>query len=654
MPGGVLEFLAAYPTQIASSTANVCNSQVCQTTATSILNSLNLNVDPCDDFYQYTYIGTFSDLRIKNDTGLLNSTQIDQDRANFNKMKAYYDSCTNETAIDALGPTPIYSHLSKVLNLFDYSSKANQSLFRLEDANTLADGMTELMIQGSDNLVLMEVSLNRNRSNQYTIFFGQPALTLSDKEDYTKPDVIDQYRNGLISLLTYVLGQPNGTDTNMRLQKMNESNLSPLGPEAVESMVDRFVNFESHLANMTTYDDDYEEAAEITLTELNQNYPFANWTRIFNQFVPSHVALPDHVILSSPKYMTRLNDWLLSNPADGVSIQAIHEYFIIQFIMTNVEYLDKTTKDIYSKTIDKLTGGSIIFASRKQACVEDISINFTQLLGRYFAMTSSGGEPQRQRVSKFVENMLSVWAGRLERNTWLDDETRTRAMEKLKMITHEEVYGIIDPDTRSPSSLEVYYADIQVDSKDFFSNTLSAYESTLKKEWVNLGKHATEERIKLKPYEVNAYYSPAFNEVAILASILREPFYHIELPDYLNYGALGSIIGHEITHAFDDTGRLYDGHGLYQSWWTNASSNEFEDRAQCFVNQYGNFSIEGPNRTQHFVDGQLTLGENLADNGGIAAAYEALFSKNTDKHMLLPGLETFSPQQLFFINFASG
>lgn len=81
------------------------------------------------------------------------------------------------------------------------------------------------------------------------------------------------------------------------------------------------------------------------------------------------------------------------------------------------------------------------------------------------------------------------------------------------MITHEEVYGIIDPDTRSPSSLEVYYADIQVDSKDFFSNTLSAYESTLKKEWVNLGKHATEERIKLKPYEVNAYYSPAFNEV---------------------------------------------------------------------------------------------------------------------------------------------
>ncbi len=173
---------------------------------------------------------------------------------------------------------------------------------------------------------------------------------------------------------------------------------------------------------------------EITLTELDQNYPFANWTRIFNQFVPSHVTLPDHVVLDSPKYMTRLNDWLFSNQADGTSIEAIREYFIIQVILANVDYLDKTTKDIY-KTIDKLTGGSLVFISRKQACVEDINVNFDQLLGRYFAMTSSGGEPQRQLVSKFVDSMLSVWAGRLERNTWLDDETRTRAIEKV-MISY--------------------------------------------------------------------------------------------------------------------------------------------------------------------------------------------------------------------------
>lgn len=200
--------------------------------------------------------GSYDDLLagIKNDTGLLNNTQIDQDRANFNKMKAYYDSCVNETAIDALGPTPIYPYLSKVLSLFDYSSETNHSLFRLEDASTLADGMIELTMQGSDNLVLMEVTINQNRSNQYDIFFNQPALTLPNKEDYTKPDVIDQYRNGLISLLTQVLGQPNGTDISMHLQKMNESSLSPLGPEAIDSMVDRFVAFESHLANMTTYE----------------------------------------------------------------------------------------------------------------------------------------------------------------------------------------------------------------------------------------------------------------------------------------------------------------------------------------------------------------------------------------------------------------
>ncbi|KAG0749219.1 hypothetical protein G6F62_000566 [Rhizopus arrhizus] len=691
MPGGILQSLATHSAQLMARATPVCDSQVCQTAAASILNDLDLNVDPCSDFYQYTCggwvknhaipasqagIGGFINLHydnldslqkllegsyddvlvgIRNDSGLLNDTQKEQDRANFNKLKAYYGSCMNEAVIDAFGPTPIYPYLSKIATVLGSSSAINNTQFGFDHLNRLTDGMIESMTQGSSSLVKFTVGPDDRHPDQYALFLSQPDLTLSAKEYYNQSDVMDQYRSGLITLITNILGESNETDKNMRLEKMRENNLPVLRSADIESMVDGFVKFEVHLASITVNQNELQDPVALynpmSIAELNQKYPIVNWARIFHKFASNTTSLPDHVVVNMPKYMEQLTDWFLDSQTGNVSTQAIREFFTIKSILRNVDYLDKTTRNIYQTSIDKIVSGMTEAEPRSRDCTESTSVAFGQLLGRYFVLKSFGGEPQRKQVSEFIDRILSAWTDRLEKNVWLDDETRSRAIEKVKMIVHQQAYGTAIPDVRSPTSLHDYYADIQVNNKSYFGNGMASIQSIIKKDWNKIGKKVNKNEWQMTPHEVNAYYTPNYNEVVIPAGILQSPFYNTELPDYLNYGGIGSVIGHEITHAFDNQGRLYDGHGVLNTWWTNTTSAAFEDKSQCFIRQYSNFSIDGPDHKQYHVDGNMTIGENLADNGGVSAAYQAAFSKNASEQTILPGLEKFSAQQLFFISY---
>lgn len=215
-------------------------------------NFVSLYYDNVDSL-QKLLEGSYDDVLvgIRNDSGLLNDTQKEQDRANFNKLKAYYGSCMNEAAINALGPTPIYPYLSKIATVLSSSSAINNTHFGFDHLNRLTDGMIESMTQGSNSLVKFSTGPDDRHPDKYALFLSQPDLTLSAKEYYNQSDVMDQYRNGLISLITNILGEPNGTDKNMRLEKMRENNLPVLRSADIESMVDRFVKFEIHLATIT-------------------------------------------------------------------------------------------------------------------------------------------------------------------------------------------------------------------------------------------------------------------------------------------------------------------------------------------------------------------------------------------------------------------
>lgn len=285
------------------------------------------------------------------------------------------------------------------------------------------------------------------------------------------------------------------------------------------------------------------------MPQLHQNYPVIEWLQLLRYFTPEQVSLPERVIVVAPQFLTELTNWFINSASrdDGVTTQSLREFFIIKTILANVGNVDKNTREIYRNMNSKIASGTTAPPKRSRVCVGAASNTFDQLLGRYFVMKNFGGEPQREQVASFISNIQSTWSQRLDQVDWLDAATRTRAVDKVSKIKHKEAYSTLTPDVRSADSLANYYADIAIDTLNFYANQKSAFQWYIKKNWNQLGQKVDKSVWHMAPHEVNAYYSPVVNEIVIPAGILQSPFYHSELPSYLNYGGIGVVIGHEIT-----------------------------------------------------------------------------------------------------------
>ncbi|KAI8383005.1 hypothetical protein BD560DRAFT_420771 [Blakeslea trispora] len=693
--------LGVHSTQLLAR-ADTCNTQVCKDASKSILSDLDLNVDPCSDFYQYTCggwskanpipdaepaIGAFAVLKNKNlddlsqmlesdydiymqglktnqvnSTDFLNDAQTSQDRENFNKIKNFYQSCINEPAIDSLGPTPIYPEIALLLQKLGYNADTADNRFSLDYTSQLTDALIHLGKEGIYPLFSSGVGPDDRTPEQNSVSVSQPSLGLPSREYYEQPEVLSNYREGLISLLNIVIGEPAANDPlgEMRRQKLSENGLKPLSEKDVESMVDRFIEFETKLAKITVPNDQLQNPIELynpmSIAELHQKYPAVDWIKLLRHLIPDDASLPDKIIVTSPRFMQGLTDWIANSPTsvDAITTQSMREFLTIKVIMSYIDAVDKKTRESYRTMYSKIASGTVAPPPRARTCINSTSRAFGQLLGRYFVMKKFGGEDQRKQVSDFMDNIKQSWSERLSAVDWLDAETKTRALDKVKKIAHKEAYSVITPDVRSSSSLGRYYQEINVDPSSYFNSQKSARLWNVKDEWKRVGQTVDKAEWYMTPHEVNAYYTPTFNEIVVPAGILQSPFYHSDLPQYLNYGGIGVVIGHEITHAFDNSGRLYDGNGRLNTWWTDATSKAFESKSQCFIDQYSGFSVKGNNNTEYHVNGKMTLGENLADNGGVNAALMSMhrsLTEEPEKNMILPQLEQFSPEQLFFINF---
>ena len=216
-------------------------------------------------------------------------------------------------------------------------------------------------------------------------------------------------------------------------------------------------------------------------------------------------------------------------------------------------------------------------------------------------------------------------------------------------------YPTRSPDVRDASDLQDYYKTVNITSATFFSNAISIAEFDTKHEWSALGKPTNRDEWGMTADTVNAYYNPPGNEIVFPAGIMQKPvFYDPSVPQYLSYGAFGSVSGHELSHAFDSTGRHYDETGNFTDWWNNDTVKAFKEKAQCFIDQYEEFTVPKPNGEPLHVNGRLTLGENIADAGGLNAAFGAWKAKEAEhQSQLLPGLQHFTKEQMFFISYSN-
>ena len=269
---------------------------------------------------------------------------------------------------------------------------------------------------------------------------------------------------------------------------------------------------------------------------------------------------------------------------------------------------------------------------RWKRCVDLTDEQLPDALGRKFVETTLGAEGMR-RTHEMVGEIEKAMATDLQSVDWMTPQTKQLAMEKL--------HGVLNKIGTNDKWRT--YATVQISRDDFFGNTERAARYEVERELSRIGKPVDKKEWGMSQPTVNAYYDPQQNNINFPAGILQPPFYDNKMDDAVNYGAIGSVIGHELTHGFDDEGRQFDAKGNLRDWWTEADAKAFDQRADCLVQQYGSYSPVDDVK----LNGKLTLGENTADNGGLRLAYSALMDKLAGKEP--PPRDDFTAAQRFFL-----
>lgn len=253
-----------------------------------------------------------------------------------------------------------------------------------------------------------------------------------------------------------------------------------------------------------------------------------------------------------------------------------------------------------------------------------------------------------------ITDIKTEFAKKLNGADWMDKNTTKKAVEKVHNIVQKIGYPTKSPDIMDPPTLESFYHSVNLSSDAFFGNALAMRHFAVDEEWSALGKPVDRDSFGMTVPTVNAYYNPPGNEIVFPAGIMQFPVFDVNVPAYMSYGAFGSVAGHELSHAFDSTGRHYDQNGNYTDWWSKDTVDAFKKKTECFVEQYGNYTVPGPDDKPLHVNGRLTLGENIADAGGLSASFQAWKRRAAEKaNMDLPGLDHFTQDQLFFVSYSN-
>jgi endothelin-converting enzyme/putative endopeptidase len=287
--------------------------------------------------------------------------------------------------------------------------------------------------------------------------------------------------------------------------------------------------------------------------------------------------------------------------------------------------------DFYGKTL----AGQKELKPRYKRCVAQVDAALGEALGKPYveATFGSDGKERMQRMVVALEKALEKDVRELP---WMTEATKTKALAKLAAIGNKIGY----PDAWRD------YSSVQVSRTDLLANSRRAAAFELRRQLAKIGKPVDKKEWTMTPPTVNAYYQPLMNSINFPAGILQPPFFDRSMDDAVNFGGIGAVIGHELTHGFDDQGRKFDGDGNMKDWWTEADGKEFEARASCVEQQYSGYTAVDDVK----VNGKLTLGENVADNGGVRVSFMALEDTLAGKDV--EPLDGFTPEQRFFLGFA--
>eukprot|EP01147_Barroeca_monosierra_P006908 gene6908-9542_t len=581
-------------------------------TAARLLKTIDSRVDPCNDFYQFA-CGRW-----------INETDIPDDKSSITTFSTLYEEnlLRLRKLLEGVTPAANMKYASSYYKAcMDKQRRSESSHSILHDLissfnsrRTHEKRIAFLLLHDASPFFDVGVYADDFNSSSNAFFLSQDGLALPDP--------------------SYYLNKTIESDSNLNAySKYIDGVLEKLG---LESNSKDIIHMESRLAAVFIPRDQLRDPLalynEFMIPSLESTFPMLAWTEVLN-ILYSNGRIPDRVIVTTPSYLEALLELFT-----GASDQQLINYMRWRLISRYVPYAGEDLLALRQKFISVRQQFSAILRSVYgivsqpplwRTCVAATDSAFGFELGRMFVDTYFS-----ENAKKITEELGSFWAN-------------------LRM-THSKIC--------------IFY-------KVFLQYALEVVQRFVLKNLNEIFKPVNRNRWSMSPPTVNAYYSPSKNEIVFPAGILQAPFFSISQPAPLNFGGIGVVIGHELSHGFDDQGRLYDARGNLRQWWTNSTRIQMEERAQCFVNQYSRYSING-----EAVNGRLTLGENIADNGGLRTAYTVswaldnplylpdgrelryCYSKHAfvrwrKKHQsvlrqqALPGID-FSDDQLFFLGFA--
>ncbi|XP_029884788.1 neprilysin isoform X2 [Aquila chrysaetos chrysaetos] len=635
----------------------VCKTSDCIKSA-RILENMDTTAEPCNDFYQYACGGwlkrnvipetssrysNFDILRDELEVVLKDvlDTPSSNDITAVQKAKTLYRSCINETIIDSRGGRPLISLLPKVSDWPVATTNWDSSYGTAWTAETAIAQLNSRY--GKKVLINFFVGTDDKNSTAHIIHIDQPGLGLPSRDYYectgAYKEACSAYVDFMISVAKLILQERNIS--------FNESEIS--------EQMKRVMDLEKEIANATTKSEDRNDPLllynKMTLAQLQNNFSLEidhkvfNWSKFINDIMSTvqiNVENTEHVIVYDPEYLIRLKSIL-----NKYTRRDLQNYMIWRFVMDLVNSLSrnyKDTRNAFRKALYGTTSETAVW----RRCANYVNGNMENAVGRLYVQEAFAGD-SKHVVEEMIADIRDVFIKTLDELTWMDAETKKKAEQKAAAI--RERIGYPDEIVTDDNKLNSEYQELNYKEEEYFENIIENLVFTQKKRLKKLREKVDKEEWISGAAVVNAFYSASRNQIVFPAGILQPPFFSASQPKSLNYGGIGMVIGHEITHGFDDNGRNFNEDGDLVDWWTEESARNFKELSQCMVYQYGNFSWDLAGG-QH-LSGINTLGENIADNGGVRQAYKAYenFVKKHGKEKLLPGLEM-NHKQLFFLNFA--
>ncbi|KAJ6500490.1 hypothetical protein C8R45DRAFT_70983 [Mycena sanguinolenta] len=691
----VITTTASPPGPTAPPAEPACLTSECIILSASILSSLDESQDPCENFFDFANGGWIADHPLPADKGSFGQFEslaqdnkriiqhfletpaatsaftTSSDDVLLQKLRNFYSSCLKEDRLDEIGTEPLIHFVKTLQRLF-----RGQGLEIKDEKITLtAKGLTAAMAflhsRGVDALFSFSVEGDVGVDPNYmALWFDQASLGLPAKEYYEEDSIVQVYQ-GVVERLLFTLSEeeeklqqnptPSFTENDRTWPSWpwppwdtpEDEEEKPNRTETAHKLAKQVVKFETRIANATldpdVYQDPFATYNRLPLSNLTESLPEIIFSEYFATFAPR--TFPEYVIIAYPAYVSSVSEILNETPAE-----VVEAYLVVRAALALSPNLGMATEAWKAQRVlvETLTGikkGAV--GDRAEYCVGKVEQSLGFAAGRYFVNETFGGD-SREKGTKVITDIVAAFKASLPNVPWLDKISADAAADKADAIRVKVGYPI-SPDTRDPASILRYYRDVNVDEDTYFENVLSAAASDSFKSWLQLGRRRNFDQWEMWPSMVNAYFNPPANEIVFPAGILRPPFFSRDWPSYLSYGGFGMVAAHELTHAFDSAGRLYNQEGKLENWWTNSSNAGFQVKQECIEAQYSAYTVDDGKGGKIHVNGVMTSGENIGDTGLIQAyrAWKAQYSKSfqAGSEFLLPGMK-YTREQLFFISFA--